>query len=109
MLIMDLGFTHYINAETIINICKPGSNPIRKQIALAREEGRHIDCTEGRITRSIIFSSCGNKVIITSSTLMPVTLKDRIKKLKLEEEIRKQAIIKGELISINEDEDKFLN
>lgn len=95
MLILDLGFTHYIDAQKIINICKPGSSPIRKQIATAREEGRFVDCTEGRITRSIIFSSCGDKVIITSSTIMTTTLQERINKLKKAEEEMKHSIKNG--------------
>ena len=92
---LDIGFSHFTDAGKIFNICKPGSSPVRKQLTLAKEEGRHIDCTEGKKTRSIIFSSCDGKIMLTSSSIQTSTLNERIARLRNEEHTRSMSIIKA--------------
>lgn len=92
---LDIGFSHYTDAAKIFNLCKPGSSPVRKQLAIAKEEGRHIDCTEGKKTRSIIFSSCDGKIMLTSSTVQTSTLMERINKIRNQEHDRSIKLIKA--------------
>lgn len=94
MQFLDIGFSHFIEGGKIIDICKPGSSPIRKQLARAKEEDRHIDCTEGKKTRSIIFSSCEGKIILTSSTVQTGTLVERINRLRTQDHFRELSLIR---------------
>lgn len=93
MYLLDIGFSHYTDASKIFSVCKPGSSPIRKQLAVAKEEGRHIDCTEGKKTRALIFSSCDGKIMITSSTIQTSTLNERIARLRNQEKDRNLTVI----------------
>ena len=108
MYLLDIGFQHYTDASKIFNVCKPGASPIRAQLKLAKEEGRHIDCTEGKKTRSIIFSACDGRIMLTSSTVQTSTLNDRIARLRNQEQDRNLNVIQ-KMVELDKEAIEMIN
>lgn len=71
---MNIGFGNVVNTDKILCIITPDSAPAKRQIQRAKEENRLIDATQGRRTRSVIFTI--NQIIIISA-LQPDTLAGR--------------------------------
>ncbi len=71
---MNIGFGNVVNTDKILCIITPDSAPAKRQIQRAKEENRLIDATQGRRTRSVIFTV--NQMIIISA-LQPDTLAGR--------------------------------
>ena len=76
MLLLHLGHQSFISTERIITVLKSGSAPITNAIHEARRNGRLIDCTFGRRTRSVIFTDSGHVVL---SATLPESLGERWK------------------------------
>ena len=108
MNLLDIGFSHYTDANKIFNVCKPGSSPLRKLLASAKEEGRHIDCTEGKKTRSIIFSTCEGRIMLTSSTIQTSTLNERIARLRNVEQDRNLTVIQ-KMVELDKEAAELIN
>ena len=72
--LMNIGFGNVVNTDKILCIITPDSAPAKRQIQRAKEENRRIDATQGRRTRSVIFTM--NQMIIISA-LQPDTLTGR--------------------------------
>lgn len=72
--LMNIGFGNVVNTDKILCIITPDSAPAKRQVQRAKEENRLIDATQGRRTRSVIFTV--NQVVITSA-LQPDTLAGR--------------------------------
>lgn len=63
--LLNIGFGNYVVSSRIIAIVNPSSSPMRRLREDARQEGRLIDATQGRKTRSIIVSD-SNHVILSA-------------------------------------------
>lgn len=72
--IINMGFGNYVFASRVIAIVSPDSAPMRRLREDARSEGRLIDATQGRKTRSILVTD-SNHVIL--SAIQPETLGQR--------------------------------
>ena len=73
--LIHIGFGNMVVAERIIAIIQPASSPVRRLKDGARENGRLIDATQGRKTRSIIVTD-SNHIIL--SAIQPETITSRI-------------------------------
>lgn len=73
-LVINIGFGNYVLAKRIIGIINPSSSPMRRLREDARSEGRLIDATQGRKTRSILVTD-SNHVIL--SAIQPETISQR--------------------------------
>ena len=73
--LIHIGFGNMAVAERIIAIIQPVSLPVKRLKDDARENGRLIDATQGRKTRSIIIME-SNHVIL--SAIQPETIASRI-------------------------------
>ncbi|MCL2147230.1 MAG: DUF370 domain-containing protein [Synergistaceae bacterium] len=73
--LIHIGFGNMAIAERIVAIIQPGSSPTRRLKEDARENGRLIDATLGRKTRSIIITD-SNHIIL--SAIHPETIASRI-------------------------------
>ena len=71
--IINLGFGNFVVASRV-GIINPASSPMRRLREDARTEGRLVDATQGRKTRSIIITD-SNHVIL--SAILPDTLGQR--------------------------------
>jgi len=73
---MNLGFGNALSLNRIVCIIKAGSNPVRRLIDVAEKEGRLIDATSGRRTRSVVVTDSNHIVL---SHLNPETLSGKAK------------------------------
>jgi regulator of extracellular matrix RemA (YlzA/DUF370 family) len=73
--LIHIGFGNMAIAERIVAIIHPTSSPIKRLREDARENGRLIDATQGRKTRSIIITD-SNHIIL--SAIQPETITSRI-------------------------------
>lgn len=69
--LMNIGFGNMVNTDKIVSIISSDSAPAKRMIAKAKEQETLIDATQGRRTKSVIFTE-NNKIIV--SALQPETL-----------------------------------
>lgn len=63
--LLSIGFGNYVVAARVAAIVNPSSSPMRRLREDARQEGRLIDATQGRKTRSIIIMD-SNHIILSA-------------------------------------------
>ena len=80
--VVNLGFGNVISLDRIVCIVKAGSNPMKRLIDAAEKEGRLVDATSGRRTRSIVVTDSNHVVL---SHLNPDTLTQKVKGSDVEE------------------------
>ena len=71
---INLGFGNFVVASRVVSNVNPASSPMRRLREDAKAEGRLVDATQGRKTRSIIITD-SNHVIL--SAILPDTLGQR--------------------------------
>ncbi|MBR5420296.1 MAG: DUF370 domain-containing protein [Lachnospiraceae bacterium] len=69
--LIHIGFGNVVNEERIVAIVHPEAAPIKRLVARAREEGKVVDATQGRKTRSVIVME-GQQIVL--SALLPETI-----------------------------------
>ena len=72
--LINRGFGNYVLAGRVVGIVNPSSSPMKRLREDARAEGRLIDATQGRKTRSILVTD-SNHVILSS--IQPETISQR--------------------------------
>ncbi len=72
--LINVGFGNYVVAGRVVSIVSPVSSPMKRLREDARTEGRLIDATQGRKTRSILVTD-SNHVIL--SAIQPETISQR--------------------------------
>jgi extracellular matrix regulatory protein A len=65
MKLLNVGFGNTVMVGRIIAVVNTGSSPARKLRELAKKEGKLIDVTEGRRTRSILVMD-SNHIVLSS-------------------------------------------
>jgi hypothetical protein len=78
MQLLNIGFGNTVMVEKIIAVINTGSSPARKLKEVAKMEGRLIDVTEGRRTRSILVMESNHIVL---SSVQPDTISQRMQAL----------------------------
>jgi regulator of extracellular matrix RemA (YlzA/DUF370 family) len=73
---LNVGFYNFILGDKIIALINSDSAPMRRMIQECRKNGRLIDATQGRKTKSVIFLMGGN--VATSALPQDVLLKRMI-------------------------------
>ena len=72
--LVNIGFGNMVSSDKVIAIISPDSAPAKRQVQMAKENHTLIDATQGRKTKSIIFT-LGDRLIL--SALQPDTLAGR--------------------------------
>lgn len=72
--LINIGFGNYVLASRVVGIVNPASSPMKRLREDARGEGRLIDATQGRKTRSVLVTD-SNHVIL--SAIQPETISQR--------------------------------
>ena len=72
--LIHVGFGNIVNTTKIIAIVSPDSAPIKRMVQNAKENGRAIDATQGRKTKSVLVME-NNQVVL--SALLPETIAGR--------------------------------
>lgn len=65
MQLLNVGFGNTVMVERVIAVVNTGSSPARKLKEAAKSEGRLVDVTEGRRTRSILVMD-SNHIVLSS-------------------------------------------
>ncbi len=78
MQLLNVGFGNTVMVNKIVAVINTGSSPARKLKEAAKMEGRLVDVTEGRRTRSILVME-SNHVILSS--VQPDTISQRMQAL----------------------------
>lgn len=78
MQLLNIGFGNTVMVERIVAVINTGSSPARKLKEAAKNQGKLVDVTEGRRTRSILVLD-SNHVILSS--VQPDTISQRIQAL----------------------------
>lgn len=71
---INVGYGNSVNGDKVISIVAPEAAPIKRMIQQAKDEGKAIDATCGRKTRSVLVMENGNIVL---SALLPDTILNR--------------------------------
>lgn len=63
--VLNVGFYNYVVTEKIVALVSSESAPMRRLVQSLRKEGSLIDATQGRRTKSVIFTT-GSAVILSA-------------------------------------------
>ena len=63
--LINIGFGNMVNTDKIISIISSDSAPAKRLIQKAKEKETLIDATQGRRTKSVIFTE-NNKIILSA-------------------------------------------
>ena len=63
--LLNVGFGNFVVAGRVIAVVNPGSSPMRRLREDAKKDGRIIDATQGRKTRSLVITA-SNHVILSA-------------------------------------------
>ena len=68
---VNIGFGNLVNGDKIVSMVSTDAAPIKRMIQTARDEGRAVDATCGRRTRSVLVMESGHLVLsaLTTATL----------------------------------------
>ena len=75
MKFVSIGYGNTIAADRIVLITGPEAAPVKRMVADAKEQGRVIDASSGRKTRSVIVTDSEHIIL---SALTPDTLTQRL-------------------------------
>ncbi|ABS61513.1 MULTISPECIES: DUF370 domain-containing protein [Fervidobacterium] len=90
--LINIGFGNVIAGDRVIAIVNPESAPLKRLKEDAKEEGKLIDATYGRKTRSILITD-SNHIIL--SAIQPETIAQRFIESMVEIEKQLEKIRKG--------------
>ena len=68
MLLLNVGFGNTVIAGRVVAVINTGSSPARKLKELAKKNGKLVDVTEGRRTRSIIVMDSDHIILSSVQT-----------------------------------------
>ncbi len=78
-MLLNIGYNNSVVSSRIVAIIGPGSSPMRRLREDARQDGRLIDATQGRKTRSIIITDSNHCIL---SAVQPETIAQRLEENK---------------------------
>ncbi|MBW6520076.1 MAG: DUF370 domain-containing protein [Desulfoarculaceae bacterium] len=84
MKLLNIGFGNTVAIERVIAVINAGSSPSRKLKELARQEGKLLDVTEGRRTRSMLVMDSNHLIL---SSVQPDTIGQRLAALEQESQL----------------------
>lgn len=75
--VVNIGFGDMVTVEKIAAIVSPDSTSVRNIISQAKENGKLIDSTRGKKTRSVIILDSDHVIL---SSVLPITIGERAEK-----------------------------
>ena len=75
MRFINVGFGNMVATDRVITLASPDSAPIKRMIQDAKDDGRAIDLSCGRKTRSVIITDSDHIIL---SAIQPETLSARL-------------------------------
>ena len=83
MHLINIGFGNLVSSSRLLAIVSPDSAPIKRLIAEAKEDGRIIDVSCGRRTRTVIFTDSEHLIL---SAIKAETISNRLSDSDMSEE-----------------------
>lgn len=83
MKLVNIGFGNFVASGRVVSIVSPESAPIKRVIQEAKERGNLIDATQGRKTKSVIFTD-SEHIILSYMTVEKIA--ERFEETDSEEE-----------------------
>ena len=74
-MLVNVGFNNMVNKDRIIAVVSPETSPIKRLVQDSKDNGRAIDVTCGRRTRSVIITDSDHVIL---SAIQCETLANRI-------------------------------
>jgi regulator of extracellular matrix RemA (YlzA/DUF370 family) len=71
-ILVNIGFGNVVASSKVVAIVTPGSAPIKRMREEAKNEGKLVDATQGRRTRSIIVTD-SNHIILSALQAETIT------------------------------------
>jgi extracellular matrix regulatory protein A len=81
--LINVGFGNVVAAARVVSVVKAPSAPVKRLIDSAEKEGRLVDATTGKRTRSVLVTDSNHVVL---STLKPGAIAARLAGSETEEE-----------------------
>ena len=75
MKLINIGYGNMVSADRIVTVVSPESAPIKRLVQEARDDGRAIDVTCGRRTRSVIITDSDHVIL---SAIQTETIANRL-------------------------------
>ena len=75
MKFINVGFGNMVAAERVVALASPDSAPVKRLVQDAKDDGRAIDLTCGRRTRSVIITDSEHVIL---SAIQPETISNRL-------------------------------
>ena len=75
MKFINVGFGNMVAAERVVALASPDSAPVKRLVQDAKDDGRAIDVTCGRRTRSVIITDSEHVIL---SAIQPETISNRL-------------------------------
>ena len=72
---VNVGFSNVVSVDRIIAVMTPEAAQTKRVIARAKSEGKFLDATHGRRTRSVVITDSGH---VVSSGYTTATISERI-------------------------------
>lgn len=66
-MMLSIGYKNYVDRNRIIAVISPETRPIKNLVAAARENGKLVDATMGKRTKSIIVMD-SDHIILSANT-----------------------------------------
>ena len=63
MKLISIGFGSFVSLERIVAAVEPESNPIKRVVSQAKENGRLVDATYGRKTEAVLVMDSGHVIL----------------------------------------------
>lgn len=84
-MLMNIGFGNMINTQKVISVVSTEAAPIKRMIQTAKDEGKAVDATCGRKTKSVLVMESGHLILSALST-ETIAARSQMKKSVMKEE-----------------------
>ena len=75
MKLINVGFSNFVSDSRIVAVALPDAEPIKRLVRDAKEDGRVIDATSGKRTKSVIVTDSDHVIL---SALSPDLISKRL-------------------------------
>jgi len=66
--VLNIGFGNIVSAARVVAVISPSSAPMKRLKEEARDRGKLVDATEGRMTRSVIITDSDHVILSALQT-----------------------------------------
>lgn len=68
MKLVNVGYNNMVNADKVVALVSFDSAPSKRLVQDSKDEGRAVDCTGGKKTRSVVIMNSGHVILSSLET-----------------------------------------